>query len=61
MKRFGLIIASLLVLVSLILMIVIYFDFVNVDFVVGSYRFHHWSVIIGSFYVALITPFFFVL
>ena len=61
MKRFGLIIASLLVLVSLILMIVIYFDFVNVGFAVGSYRFHHWSVIIGSFYVALITPFFFVL
>jgi len=61
LKRFGLIIASLLVLVSLILMTIIYFDFVNVGFIVGSYRFHHWSVIIGSFYVAIITPFFAIL
>jgi len=61
LKRFELIITSLLVLVSLILMVVIYFDIVNVGFIVGSYRFHHWSVIIGSFYVALITPFFSVL
>lgn len=58
MKRSGLVIASLLVLTSLILMIIIYFDLVDVGFVVGSYRFHHWSVILGSFYVAAVTPFF---
>jgi hypothetical protein len=61
LKRSGLVIASLLVLTSLILMIVIYFDLVDVGFIVGSYRFHHWSVILGSFYVAIITPFFAVL
>jgi len=61
MKRLGLTFAAFLVLVSLILMFTIYFDLINVGFVVGSYRFHHWGVIIGSFYVAIITPFFAVL
>jgi hypothetical protein len=58
LKRSGLVMGSSLVLISLILMVVIYFDFVDVGFVVGSYRFHHWSVILGSFYVAVVTPFF---
>ena len=53
--------AVFLVLVSLILMGLIYFDWFSVGFVVGPYRFHHWSVIIGAFYVAIITPFFAVL
>ena len=42
-------------------MVFIYFDFVNVGFVFGPYRFHHWSVILGAFYVALVTPFFAIL
>ena len=61
LKRLGLIVAVFLVLVSLILMGLIYFDWFSVGFVVGPYRFHHWSVIIGAFYVAIITPFFAVL
>ena len=61
MKRLGLIIASFLVLISLILMGLIYFDLISVGFVVGPYRFHHWAVIIGAFYVAIITPFFVIL
>ena len=61
LKRLGLIVAVFLVLVSLILMGLIYFDFINVSFAVETYRLHHWSAIIGSFYVAVITPFFAVL
>ena len=61
MKRLGLTFAAFLVLVSLILMLTIYFDLINVGFVVGSYRFHHWGVIIGSFYFAIVTPFFAIL
>ncbi len=61
MKRFGLILALLLVLFSLVLMVAIYFDFINVSFAVEAYRLHHWSAILGSFYVAVITPFFAVL
>ena len=61
LKRIGLIVAAFLVLVSLILMGLIYFDWLSVGFVVGPHRFHHWSGIIGAFYVAIITPFFAVL
>jgi hypothetical protein len=61
LKRFGLTVALFMVLISLILMIIIYFDLISVGFVLGSYRFHHWSVIIGSFYVAIISPFFSIL
>ena len=61
MKRLGLITALFLVLISALLFTLIYFDLISVGFVVGPYRFHHWSVIIGSFYVAIISPFFSVL
>jgi hypothetical protein len=61
LKRLGLTLAFFLVLISLFLMALIYFDWVSVGFVVGPYRFHHWSVIIGAFYVAIISPFFSVL
>ncbi len=61
MKRVELTLALLLVLVSLILMGLIYFDLISVGFVVGSYRFHHWAVIIGAFYIAVVTPFFVIL
>ena len=58
MKRPELILALLIVLISLILMALIYFDWISVGFKVGPYRFHHWAVIIGAFYIAVITPFF---
>jgi hypothetical protein len=58
LKHFGLIVASFLILVSLILMGLIYFDWVSTGFMVGSYRFHHWNVLIGTFYLAVVTPVF---
>ena len=61
MKGLGLTLALLLVLTSLILMGLIYFDLISVGFILGPYRFHHWSVIISSFYLAIITPIFAVL
>ncbi len=61
LKRLGLTVALFLVLVSLILMGLIYFDLVSTGFMVGSYRFHHWNVLIGTFYLAVVTPFFAVL
>ena len=61
MKRFGLTLALLLVLTSLILMGLIYFDYITVGFMFGSYRFHHWAVIFGAFYLAIVSPFFSVL
>jgi len=50
--------ALFLVLVSLVLVVLIYVDWLNASFMVGSYRFHHWSVILGTFYIAVATPFF---
>ena len=61
MKRLRLAVALFLVLVSLIFMALIYFDWIDVGFLVGSFRFHHWSVLLGSFYVAIVTPVFFIL
>jgi hypothetical protein len=61
LKRLGLTLALFLVLISLFLMALIYFDWISVGFVVGPYRFHHWSVLIGSFYIAIVSPFFSVL
>lgn len=61
MNRLGLTVSLFLVLISMIFMALIYFDLINVGFLVGSYRFHHWLVIVGSFYVAIISPFFAVL
>jgi len=61
LKRSELIIAFFIVLISLLLMVLIYFDWISVGFVVGPYRFNHWVVIIGAFYVAFITPFFVIL
>jgi hypothetical protein len=61
MKKLGLISALLLISISLILVGLIYFDWLTVGFMVGPYRFHHWSVMLGAFYIAVATPFFSVL
>jgi len=58
LKLLELIIAFFIVLISVILMALIYFDLISVGFVIGSYRFNHWAVIIGAFYIAIITPVF---
>ena len=42
-------------------MALIYFDWISVGFMMGSFRFHHWFVILGSFYIAIVTPIFFIL
>ena len=61
MKHSELIIAFFIVLISLLLMALIYFDWISVGFAVGPYRFHHWAGILGAFYIAVVTPFFVVL
>ena len=58
MKRLELIIAFFIVLISVILMALIYFDLISVGFVIGPYRFNHWASIIGAFYLSIITPVF---
>jgi len=58
MKKLDLALALFLILFSLVLVGLIYFDWFNVGFMVGPFRFHHWSVILGTFYVAVATPIF---
>ena len=58
LKRLALTLALFLVLISLVLAVSIYFDVIDVGFMVGPYRFNHWSSIIGTFYLAVATPFF---
>jgi hypothetical protein len=58
MKRSESILALFLVLVALILIALIYLDWINVGFLVGPYRFHHWAVLFGAFYLAVVTPVF---
>ena len=47
--------------ISMLLMAMIYFDLISLGFVVGPFRFNHWCVIVGAFYLAIITPIFVIL
>jgi len=60
-KNSEFLLALLIVIVTALLMVVVFIDWVNVSFFVGPLRFSHWLAIIGTSYLAIGTPAFVVL
>ena len=53
--------AATLLLITFVLIVFILIDWVNTGFFVGPFRFSHWMVFIGTFFIALYTPIFYFL
>jgi hypothetical protein len=48
--------AVLLIALAVFFFVVAYMDWIDFGFIIGSYRFNHWLVWVGSLYVALAVP-----
>ena len=48
--------ALLLIVAAIFFLVAAYLDWVDFGFIIGSYRFNHWLVWIGSLYIALTIP-----
>lgn len=53
--------AFMIILVTVYLMVATYLDWFQLNFFVGSFRFPHWLVWIGTLYIAFFTPAYYVL
>lgn len=53
--------AFMIILVTVYLMVATYLDWFQLNFFVGSFRFPHWLVWIGTLYIAFFTPTYYVL
>jgi len=48
--------AVVIIVVAIFFLVATYLDWFDFGFIIGSYRFNHWLVWVGSFYVALAVP-----
>ena len=46
----------LLILATVLIMFMVYFDWIQLHFLIGPYNFHHWLSWIGTIFVAVYTP-----
>ena len=53
--------ASTLLIITFFLIVFVLIDWIDTGFFVGPLRFSHWMGIIGTFFVAIYTPMFYVL
>ena len=56
LKKVELAFAILLIIVAAYFVVATYVDWHDFGFVIGSYRFNHWLVFIGSLYIAFAVP-----
>jgi len=52
--------ASAMILVTIALATVVYLRFFNLNFFVGPYRFTHWFTWIGTFFIAIYSPLYYI-
>jgi hypothetical protein len=53
--------AFVLVLITIFLSIVTYLRFFNLNFFIGPFRFTHWLSLIGTIFIAIFTPVYYIL
>ena len=53
--------ASALLIITFFIIVFILIDWIDTGFFVGPFRFSHWMVLIGTFFVAIYTPMFYFL
>ena len=52
--------ATIIILITIALAIIVYLRFFDLNFFVGSYRLTHWFVWIGTFFIAIYSPVYYV-
>ena len=52
--------ATTIILITLVLAIIVYLRFFNLNFFVGPYRFTHWLTLIGTFFIAVYSPIYYI-
>ena len=52
--------ATTIVLLTFVLAVIVYLRFFNLNFFVGPYRFTHWFTWIGTFFIAIYSPIYYV-
>ena len=52
--------ASAIILITIALATIVYLRFFNLNFFVGPYRFTHWFTWIGTFFIAIYSPLYYV-
>jgi len=53
--------ASIIILIAISLLVAVYFDWIEVSFFVGPLRFGHWLGVLGTSFIAFLTPAYYVL
>ncbi len=53
--------ALIIILVAISMLVAVYFDWIGVSFFVGPLRFGHWLGVLGTLFIAFLTPAYYVL
>jgi hypothetical protein len=53
--------ALMIILVAIFLLVAVYFDWLGVSFFVGPLRFGHWLGVLGTIFIAIFTPAYYIL
>jgi hypothetical protein len=56
LKKVEFLLAVLLIVAAVSFFVVAYLDWIDFGVVIGSYRFNHWLVWVGTFYIAFAVP-----